>query len=103
LVAPVIPVETGVFSSVAPDEYAVLIPVTDSFTLFADGRPLAEVSEVRISLFCKGNLTARARQITALLLEADFTVTGRWYQGREEDTGYHHLSIDVAKEYETEV
>jgi hypothetical protein len=103
LITPVLSVETGVFSSAAPDEYAVLTPMTDEFALFADGAPLAEVSEVRVSLFSKGSYIQRARQITRLLLEAEFTITGRWYVGHEDDTGYHHYTIDAAKEYETEV
>jgi hypothetical protein len=103
IITPVLCVETGVFTGTAPDEYAVLIPMTDDFALFADGKPQAEVSEVRISLFSKGSYTSRARQITRLLLEAEFTITGRWYVGHEDDTGYHHYTIDAAKEYETEV
>jgi hypothetical protein len=103
LITPVLCVETGVFTGAAPDEYAVLTPMTDDFALFADGSPLAEVSEVRVSLFSKGSYTQRARQITRLLLEAGFTITGRWYVGHEDDTGYHHYTIDAAREYETEV
>ena len=102
LLAPVLPVETGVFSDVPPDEYLVLTPMTDSFMLFGDNQPLADVSEVRISLFFKGNYTARKRQITGALLRAEFTITGRVYIGHEDDTGYHHYAIDVAKQYETE-
>jgi hypothetical protein len=103
LVSPVLPVETGVFTGEAPDTYAVLTPMADDFALYADGLPLMDVCEVRISLFTKGNYSALKRQITAALLQADFTVTGRWYIGHEDDTGYHHYAIDVAKEYETEV
>ena len=36
--------------------------------------------------------------ITALLA-ADVTVTDRRYIGHEDDTGYHHYAIDVAKSY----
>ena len=48
-----IPVETGVFSGVPPDEYMVLTPLTDTFAVYGDNRPLADINEVRISLFSK--------------------------------------------------
>ena len=94
-----IPIETGVFSGVPPDEYLVLTPMTDLFEIFADNLPECEVSEVRISLFTKSNYIQRKSQLTQILLDADFTITQRWYVGHEDDTGYHHYSIDVAKEY----
>ena len=100
LLKPILPAETGVFSGVPPDEYVVITPMTDSFELFGDDKPLSDVSEVRLSLFSKGNYTARAREITAALLTADFTVTDRRYIGRENDTGYHGYAIDTAKNYE---
>jgi len=102
LIAPVLPVETGVFSAVPPDEYAVLTPMADEFALFADNAPLIDMSEVRISLFTKHNYLPRKRQLTAALLAAEFTITDRRYIGFEDDTGYHNYAIDVAKQYETE-
>ena len=94
-----IPVETGVFSGIAPDEYCVLTPLADSFDLFGDDKPQIEVCEVRISLFRKENYLKRARQIVIALLVDDFTITSRRYIGYEDDTGYHLYSIDVAREY----
>nr|WP_278532777.1 hypothetical protein [Dehalococcoides mccartyi] len=41
-------------------------------------------------------------QIVRALLDADFTITDRRYIGHEDDTGYHHYAIDVAKNYELE-
>jgi hypothetical protein len=102
LLAPVLPVETGIFSGKAPDRYAVLTPLTDTFDLYSDNKPHIDICEVRISLFSKGNYTALKKQVTKLLLEADFTVTGRYFAGHEDDTGYYHYCIDAAKEYETE-
>ena len=102
LLTPVLPVETGIFNGVPPDEYLVLTPMTDGFTLFGDNMPLMDVSEVRISLFSKGNYLQRKRQLTSVLLNADFTITDRRYIGHEGDTGYHHYAIDVAKPYELE-
>ena len=96
------PIETGVFSGVPPDEYLVFIPLTDIFEVHADNRPGFDVQEVRISLFSKGNYQQRKRQITQALLNADFTVTERRYIGHEDDTGYHHYVIDVAKNYRLE-
>jgi len=97
-----IPVETGVFSGVPPDEYMVLTPLTDTFAVYGDNKPLADVSEVRISLFSKNNYLQRKNQLVRMLLQADFVITDRRYIGHEDDTGYHHYAIDVAKEYETE-
>ena len=102
LLSPVLPMETGVFSGVPPDECLVFTPMTDEFALFGNNTPLFDISEVRISLFSKGNYLQRKKQITALLLGAEFTITDRRYIGHEDDTGYHHYAIDVEKSYETE-
>ena len=102
LLTPVLPVETGVFSGVPPDEYLVLTPMTDEFVLIGDNKPLIDISEVRISLFSKDNYQQKKRQITTALLGAGFTITDRRYIGHEDNSGYHHFAIDVAKEYETE-
>lgn len=76
--------------------------MTDEFTLFGDNAPLADVSEVRISLFSKGNYIQRKREITSALLGAEFTITDRRYIGHEDDTSFHQYAIDVAKEYDME-
>jgi hypothetical protein len=95
-----VPVETGVFSGKAPDEYVVITPMNDSFETFADDRPQYETQEVRLSLFSKNNYQQRKRQIVKALLAAEITVTDRRYVGHEDDTGYHHYAIDALKEYE---
>ena len=94
-----IPVETGVFSGLAPDEYVVILPLSDVFEVHEDNRPGCDELEARISLFSKSNYLERKRQITTALLNDDFTVTERRYIGHEDDTGYHHYAIDVAKNY----
>ena len=95
-----IPIETGVFSKKAPDEYLVLIPMSDIFDHYADDLPRTELQEVRLSLFSKGNYQGRKNVVVKALLEAGFIITDRRYLGYEEDTGFHHFAIDVAKEYE---
>jgi len=100
ILAPVLPVEAGVFTSKPPDEYLVLTPLSDDFALHADNEPLQEISEVQISLFSKTNYQPRKKQITKLLLGGEFTITDRRYLGYETDSGYHHYCLDVAKEYE---
>jgi hypothetical protein len=102
LLTPILPIETGVFSGKAPDEYVVITPMADVFELHADNRPQAETQEARLSLYSKGNYLQRKRQMTQALLGAEFTITGRRYVGHEDDSGYHHFAIDVAKEYELE-
>lgn len=102
LMFPLIPVETGVFSETAPDSYAVIMPMVDTFELYTDDKPRHEIQEARLSLFDKGNYTALKNQIVRNLIDADFTITDRRYIGHEDDTGYHHYAIDVAKNYELE-
>ena len=94
-----LPVETGVFSNTAPDEYVVITPISEHFDLFSDDAPGMNIEEARLSLFSKGNYGARKRQLVRLLLSAGFLITERRYIGLEEDTGYYHFAIDVAKEY----
>lgn len=94
-----IPVETGVFSDAPPDTYAVLTPLADSFDLHADNKPGVDVQEVRLSLFCKENYLKSKNRLVKAILNADMTITDRRYIGHEDDTGYHHYAIDVAKSY----
>ena len=70
-----LPIETGVFSGVPPDEYLVITPLTDTFEVFADNRPHHEIQEVRLSLFIKGNYISRKNQVVKALLAADITIT----------------------------
>jgi hypothetical protein len=95
-------VETGVFSDIAPDEYVVITPLADTFQLHAADRPGFDQQEARLSLYSKGNYLELKSSITAALLEAEFTITARQYIEHEDDTGYHHYAIDVAKIYPIE-
>ena len=97
-----IPMETGVFTEAAPDQYIVVIPMTDTFELYADNSPGAEVQEARLSLFSKRNYMPAKKAIVRTLLSADFTITDRRYNGYETESGYHHYVVDVAKHYEME-
>lgn len=98
-----LPVETGYFSGIPPDEYIVLIPIMDSLELYADNLPLSQTEEIRLSIFTKNNYLNLRNQLTKSLLGAGFSITDRRYIGFEEDTKYHHYAIDVMKEYEMEV
>lgn len=95
-----IPVETGVFSNKPPDEYVILTPLADSFAVFGDNKPQVDIQEIRLSLFSKGNYIKRKNQLVKLFLQADFVITDRRYIGHEDDTGYYHYAIDLAKHYE---
>jgi len=97
-----IPIETGVFSGVPPDAFLVITPLSDTFLIHADNKPQHETQEARLSLFCKGNYQQKKIQIVQALLRADFTITDRRYIGHEDDTGFFHYAIDVAKDYEWE-
>jgi len=76
--------------------------MVDTFELYTDDKARHEIQEARISLFDKGSYTALKNQIVRILLDADFIITDRRYVGHEDDTGYHHYAIDVAKNYELE-
>lgn len=97
-----LPVETGVFSDEPPEEYVVVTPLADTYELHADNLPEYETQEAQLSLFSRGNYLKRKKQLSKALLAANFTITDRRYIGHEDDTGYHHYAIDVAKTYETE-
>ncbi len=97
-----IPIETGVFSGVAPDKYIVIVPLNDSFGVNADNAPTYDVQEARTSLYSKGNYGVDKNRIIRALLSADLTITSRQYIGYENDTGYHHYVVDVANHYEME-
>lgn len=98
-----IPIETGVFSDTPPEAYLVVTPLADSFDLHADNAPQYEVQEARISFFKKGSYTKEKNTIVRALLAADFSISDRRYIGHEDETGFHHYAIDVAKHYEMEV
>lgn len=97
-----IDLETGVFSDTPPETYAVITPLSDTFDLHADNLPEFDIQEARISLFSKGNYTEIKDALTSALLWADVVITDRRYISHEDDTGYHHTAIDVAKAYEME-
>jgi hypothetical protein len=94
--------EIGVFSDIAPEEYVVITPLADTFELFASNQPGYDQQEARLSVYSKRNYLALKSKITKALLAADFTISGRQYIGHEDDTGYHHYSVDVAKLYPIE-
>ena len=95
-----LPVETGVFSDEPPEEYVVVTPLADTYELHADNLPEFETQEARLSLFTKGNSLKRKEQLSKALLAADFTITDRRSIDHEDDTGFHHYAIDVAKLYQ---
>ena len=95
-----LPVETGVFSGTAPDEYIVITPISEHFTLFSDDAPGMNIEEARLSFFSKRNYTQQKDLLVRMLLTAGFLVTERRYIGYEADTGYHHYSADVMQERE---
>ena len=96
IVALNIPCETTVYSGKAPDKYTVLTPMDDLYKLHADNTPGVNVEEVRVSLYAKGNYLSTKVAIESAILSAGLTITARKYIGREDDTGYNHLAIDVA-------
>src|SRR5690625_109002 len=98
-----IPVETGIFSETAPDLYIVITPIVDMFELHADNIPKYDVQDVSVSMFSKKNYTSIKNSLVCTLYDADIIIRDRRYIGHEDDTGNHHLTIDVAKYYEFEI
>lgn len=86
----------GFVETPAPSIYLVVTPLVDSFELWADGLPGAEVEEVRVSIFANTNYLPIRDGLTGYLFEQGFTITTRRYIGYEPDTGYHHYAIDIA-------
>jgi len=97
-----IEIETGTFSNKAPDQYLVLVPIISNYELYADNKPQVDIEEIRISIYSKGNYLSLKKSIEKKLINGDITITDRRYNGYEKDTGYHHFTIDVAKDYEVE-
>lgn len=97
-----IPVESGIFSTVAPKQYCVLTPLTEDFEVFANNQPTIDIQEVRISLFSTSNYLKLKNKIIKSLLESEFTITSRLFLGFDAETNYYHVAIDVAKHYEME-
>ena len=94
-----VPVETGFFSGVPPDEYIVITPMSDIAAVSGDNRPVIDVYEARISLITKNNYIRLKNRIVQSLLDNSFTVTARHYAGYDNETGFHTYAIDAAKEY----
>jgi hypothetical protein len=97
-----IPVETGVFSGIPPDEYTVITPLTESFPIFGDDKPILNLPEFRLSLFSKNNYNKTKNTLTAALINGGFTITERRYNGFDNETSYHGFTIDVQKVEEIE-
>lgn len=97
-----VPIETGIFSEQAPNQYIVLIPVKSTYELYADNLPKQDIEDVRISIYSKSNYLNLKRRLEKLLLENGLTITERRYNGYEKETKYHHFTIDVADHYKIE-
>ncbi len=95
-----LPVETGVFSTAAPDEYVVITPISEHFALFSDDTPGMNIEEARLAFFSKKNYTHKKDLLVRTMLTAGFVITDRRFIGHEDDNGYFHIAIDVAKETE---
>ena len=64
-----VPIETGIFSGQAPEQYIVLIPVISTYELYADNLPEQDVEEVRISIYSKTNYLSIKRSLEKISLQ----------------------------------
>ena len=94
-----VPYETGVFSDEAPEQYIVIVPLTDTFALHADNLPNADIEEVRLVIYSQTNYTALVDRLVVALLIDDFTITDRHYIGYDSMAGYHQYVVDAEKCY----
>ena len=97
-----IPWQTGAYTEPAPDQYIVLVPLSDTFDIMADNRPQFDVQSVRLSVFSKGNYNLIKNQLVRILLDADFFLSDRRYLDYDNETEYHQYVLDVEKHYEME-
>lgn len=97
-----VPIETGIFSGQASEQYIVLIPVTSTYELYADNLPEQDIEEVRISIYSKTNYLSIKRILEKILLKNGLTITERRYNGYEKESKYHHFTIDVADHFNIE-
>lgn len=92
-----LPVATSIYlDSPAPPRYAVITPLTETYTLWGDNQPGVNIEEARLNLYIRGDFTPDAAALTKACREHGLTVTARTYVGFETDTGYHHWAIDLA-------
>jgi len=94
-----IPVETGSFSNVLPDEYVLLTPMVDIFEILRDNSPDFETQEARLLLFTKSNYLDLKLRITTALLNSNFVITQEQYIGYGNNSSYHNYVIDTSKIY----
>lgn len=94
-----VPYETGVFSDEAPEQYIVIVPLTDTFALHADNMPNADIEEVRLTVYSQTNYTSLVNNLVATLLLDDFTITDRHYIGFDSSTGYFQYVVDAERCY----
>lgn len=94
-----IPVSVNEGIDMNSESYVTIIPLYDGLDVFADNKPSIEVSEIELAVYSKGNYLKLAKDITALLIDAGFTITNRKYLEYEKDTKLHHYIIDVAMEF----
>ncbi len=97
-----IPQQTGSYSKTAPSKYIVVTPLYDEYELYIDNTPSIDVQSARITLFSKESYIEAKNDIINVLMESDFTITSRMYNGYDSEAGYYQYTIDVAKHYEME-
>lgn len=95
----VIPVSINENTDKIAERYIVITPLYEGFDVFADNMPSIEVSEIELAVYSRGNYLKLVKDISALLINAGFTITNRRYLEYEKDTKLHHYIIDVAMEF----
>ena len=95
-----IPWQTGAYTEPAPDQYVVLVPLSDTFDIVADNRPQFDVQAVRLSIFSKGNYNLIKNQLVRILVDADFfcPTEGIWTTTvRPGTTSMYWMSRNITK------
>lgn len=75
--------------------YAVLTPLSDAFSQFADDEPTHEINAVRISLYTKSDYTTIVTAVVSDMLAAGLTITDKRFIEYEKNTKFYHYNIDA--------
>jgi hypothetical protein len=100
-----IPVMTGFFRDGDKQRsavYVVMIPVSESFELYADDTPYNETQTVRLYIVSGKDTTILRRKIALSILKNGFTISDRSFESYNNVSGEFIYTIDVTKDYELE-
>lgn len=94
-----LPIKIGYFYGRIPTSYIILSPLPDQSVLYADDAPQIRVCAAKISLFAMDDFQQIGEEIAHLVVDADFVITERLYEGFDKESERQKYSISIVKEY----